>query len=421
MAGTMNARLSRISMRSLGILGLVSFLMIGCASDDLTAGCNGEQWKCGSNCIPLTERCEQACAPGRSPGCNGGCVDPAPWQTDPKNCGACRLDCGGGACVSGRCQRVKVGDLLVGNEDYALGIARGAKGVYVRMRQSLQSVTGATGNVISMSPLFASPALAIAGGYVGFVHMSHHPTLKPGIAWTLDDGQLQGPLYQDKSSCASLGCTEGVSSRAGQFIWTGHNGTDKLGFVRQALAKPYDNGSEIAPLSKPMAVAATGTNKAIVRSDVLGPPALCPVGAGEGECYVLEAHQAPVSLAVDDTHVFMTSFFVKDPKSGKCPEPGGAYRLKLSLAKTESVELVSELDCTESGFIAVDGDSQGFVYYGGGPTSSGIKRRKRDLNSDEETVVQFTTVSPSHPFEAWGSNPTRLYYVDGDKVFYVVL
>jgi hypothetical protein len=42
--------------------------------------------------------------------CGGACIDP---QTDANNCGACGVDCGGGACVSGACQPVDIDSSLM--------------------------------------------------------------------------------------------------------------------------------------------------------------------------------------------------------------------------------------------------------------------------------------------------------------------
>lgn len=520
-------------MLRLGIASLISAIALGCASDDLTAGCKSEQWKCGSACIPVTERCEQACAPGRSmcqktgdcrtlvecatcesgevdcaggcrapddaffqdndahcgscgnaceggtsckgtacacagdatlcdagcvniktseahcgscgancgvgwtcqngtceqcpagqQGCNGKCVDPAPWATDPKNCGACGHDCDGGKCSGGKCEPVELGSYTLVTNDYPLGIAVGAHGAYVRTTASLQLVGGSAPAVVSLSPPVASPAVALSSGYVGFLQAGTLPGQPgPGLVWTADDGKLSGPFYQDSPGCVENGadaiavCAQGVSSHAAQFLWLGHTDSN-TSFIRVSLAQSNGNGSELGKLTNPAVIAGFGANKAIVRADHLGQPALCRVVLGSTDCYVLDPGQVPTTMALDNTHVYWAAFYAK--VAGSCPTSGGVYRIPLSLSSSDTVEVVSQLDCEHAPFVSVDGDPAGFAYYGGGQSSKEIRRRKRDLSRPEETVVQFSSTGTIHPIAVHGSNPTRVYYVDGDKVFYVV-
>ncbi len=520
-------------MRPLGTIALLSLLILGCASDDLTAGCKSEQWKCGSACIPVTERCQQDCAPGRSlcqktgdcrtltecatcepgqadcagacrapddpffegnnahcgscgnaceggtscsgtecictgdatlcdgacvnvktseahcgscgancsvgwtcqngnceqcpagqQGCNGKCVDPSPWATDPKNCGACGHDCDGGKCAAGKCQPVELGSFTLVTNDYPIGMAVGAHGAYVRTSASLQLVGGSAPAVVSLSPPVASPAVALTSGYVGFLQASSVPgQFAPGLVWTADDGTLSQPFYQDSPGCVESGsdgiavCAQGVSSHAAQFFWLGHTDSNSS-FIRVALAQANSNGSELGKLNNPAVIAGFGANKAIVRADYLGQPALCRASIAGTDCYVLDPGRDPTTIALDASDVFWAAFYAK--QGGSCPTPGGVYRVSQSLTGSDKVETVAQLDCEFAPFVAVDSDPAGFVYYGGGQSSKEIRRRKRDLSRPEETVAQFANPGTIHPIVVHGSNPTRVYYVDGDKVFYVV-
>ena len=52
-------------------------------------------------CDPARRRCV---CPGGQAVCQGACVDPATFQTDPANCGACGNACPGTVCSAGVCQ-----------------------------------------------------------------------------------------------------------------------------------------------------------------------------------------------------------------------------------------------------------------------------------------------------------------------------
>ncbi len=116
-----------MKLASLLLLLLVAALS-GCASEDLTKGCDAEQWRCGSKCIPLTTRCEGECSaelelcettgdcrktaecPRCGAGealCDGECrsTDSNFFLNNDAHCGACDNRCRNSEqCVTGKCE-----------------------------------------------------------------------------------------------------------------------------------------------------------------------------------------------------------------------------------------------------------------------------------------------------------------------------
>lgn len=130
-----------------------------------TTSCTG-QGVCGYACLAGNENCNGQDA--------DGCE--ASLATDGTNCGACGHDCGGGACVAGKCQPVT----LVSGLDYPKAIAVGASDVYVANGVA----TLATNHSIVRVAKGGGAAVTVYPGVTAYAVMTDGPTLY----WTADSG-----------------------------------------------------------------------------------------------------------------------------------------------------------------------------------------------------------------------------------------
>ena len=126
--------------------------------------------------------CKIECAP-KFGNCDGndfnGCE--AVVTDDPLNCGACGHDCGGGACLAGKCQPVQLADLPESTGSRIIS-ADGQVAVGASLTDSGGSIIG--GGTVLVSPDARGIGSATTSNAVGFL-----------AAWTVSGGSMVGLLW----------------------------------------------------------------------------------------------------------------------------------------------------------------------------------------------------------------------------------
>jgi hypothetical protein len=231
-------------------------------------------------------------------------------QTDPRNCGGCGIDCGGGACVEGVCSSPPLGVLASGQQT-PVGIALDDANVYwmnlgisgsaAQVMKCAKTGCGNAPTVLASAVWSAPTRLAVYGGTVYWA--------TDGLLLSCStDGCPGGPTVL---SSGALRPTDIAVGAAGIYVGDLNQGA--------LLVYPLAGGANpTAVWSSFAAPAAIALGRTTVYFATTGVSLLSCGAAG---CATIVSGGMPTALALDGTYVYIGTQALMSPGTvGWCPE-----------------------------------------------------------------------------------------------------